>query len=131
MRDQIRRVRANELTDGPVTAGMDRRQAVATDLVWSGLVHTQPGAVSGWHHHGDHESVIYVLRGALHMEFGAHGDDVFDAMPGEFVYVPPYSIHREANVTEELATLVVTRSGQGESAFNVDGPEGGVSSGNA
>jgi uncharacterized RmlC-like cupin family protein len=131
VRDRIRRVRANELTDGPATPGMSRRQAVATDLVWAGLVHTQPGAVSGWHHHGDHESVIYVLSGALRMEFGAHGEDVFDALPGEFVYVPPYSVHREGNVTDRLATLVVTRSGQGESVLNVDGPEGGVSSGDA
>ncbi|HEY6469688.1 MAG TPA: cupin domain-containing protein [Candidatus Dormibacteraeota bacterium] len=131
MTDRIRRVRANELSDGPVTPGMHRRQAVATDLVWAGLVHTQPGAVSGWHHHGDHESIIYVLSGALHMEFGAHGADAFDALPGEFVYVPPYSVHREGNVTEALATLVVTRSGQGESVLNMDGPEGGVSSGDA
>jgi uncharacterized RmlC-like cupin family protein len=129
--DGIRRVRANEFSDGPVTPGMHRRQAVATDLVWAGLVHTQPGAVSGWHHHGDHESIIYVLSGALRMEFGTHGADVFDALPGEFVYVPPYSVHREGNVTEALATLVVTRSGQGESVLNVDGPDGGVSSGDA
>jgi uncharacterized RmlC-like cupin family protein len=129
--DRIRRVRADELSDGPATPGMIRRQAVATDLVWAGLVHTQPGAVSGWHHHGDHESVIYVLSGALRMEFGAHGQDVFDAPAGEFVYVPPYSVHREGNTTDDVATLVVTRSGQGESVLNVDGPDGGVSSGPA
>ncbi len=128
MSDPIRLVRANELSDGPATPGMTRRQAVATDLVWAGLVHTQPGAVSGWHHHGDHESVIYVLSGALRMEFGPHGDDVFDAQPGEFIHVPPFSVHREGNTTDRLATLVVTRSGRGESVLNVDGPEGGVSS---
>lgn len=128
MRERIRRVRPNQLTDGPATPGMNRRQAVATDLVWAGLVHTEPGAVSAWHHHGDHESVIYVLSGALHMESGTHGGDVFDAQPGEFIHVPPYCIHRESNMTERLATLVVTRSGQGESVLNVDGPEGGVSS---
>jgi uncharacterized RmlC-like cupin family protein len=126
--DPIRLVRANELTDGPSTPGMSRRQALATDRVWAGLVHTQPGAMSGWHHHGDHESVIYVLSGALRMEFGPHGDDTFDAQPGEFIHVPPYSIHRESNTTDGLATLVVTRSGHGESVVNVDGPERGVSS---
>jgi uncharacterized RmlC-like cupin family protein len=107
---------------------MTRREAVATDLVWAGLVHTQPGAVSGWHHHGDHESVIYVLSGSLRMESGPHGEDVVDAAPGEFIYVPPYAVHREGNPTDRLATLVVTRSGQGESVLNMDGPEGGVSS---
>ncbi len=128
MSDPIRLVRANQLSDGPSTPGMSRRQAVATDRIWTGLVHTQPGAVSGWHHHGDHESVIYVLAGALRMESGLHGGDVFDAQPGEFIHVPPYSIHREGNTTDRLASLVVTRSGQGESVVNVDGPEGGVSS---
>lgn len=128
MRGRIRRVRASELSDGPATPGMTRRQAVATDLVWAGLVHTQPGAVSGWHHHGDHESVIYVLSGSLRMESGRHGEDAVDATPGEFIYVPPYTVHREGNTTDRPATLVVTRSGQGDSVFNVDGPEGGVSS---
>ena len=128
MSERIRRVRASELSDGPVTPGMTRRQAVATDLIWAGLVHTEPGAVSAWHHHGDHVSVIYVLSGALRMEYGEHGEDVFDAQPGEFIYVPPHTIHREGNTTDQLATLVVTRSGQGELVLNVDGPEGGVSS---
>jgi uncharacterized RmlC-like cupin family protein len=64
----------------------------------------------------------------LRMESGEHGMDVFDAQPGEFVHVPPYTIHREGNTTDQVATLVVTRSGQGESVLNVDGPEGGVSS---
>ncbi|HUZ68848.1 MAG TPA: cupin domain-containing protein [Candidatus Saccharimonadales bacterium] len=128
MSERIRRVRANELSDGPATPGMARHQAVATDLVWAGLVHTDPGAVSAWHHHGDHESVIYVLSGALRMECGPRGEDVFDAQPGEFIHVPPYSIHREGNTTDQVATLVVTRSGHGESVLNVDGPEGGVSS---
>jgi len=26
--------------------------------------------VSGWHHHGDFETVIYILSGVLKMEFG-------------------------------------------------------------
>ena len=128
MREPIRRVRAGELSDGPATSGMTRQQAVATDLVWAGLVHTQPGAVSGWHHHGDHESIIYVLSGSLRMESGPHGEDVFDATPGEFIYVPPYTVHREGNRTDRVATLVVTRSGQGDSVLNVDGPDGSVSS---
>jgi uncharacterized RmlC-like cupin family protein len=38
--------------------------------------------ISGWHHHGDHESVIYVLSGALRMEFGSGGSDVSDEHHG-------------------------------------------------
>jgi uncharacterized RmlC-like cupin family protein len=103
---------------------MQRREAIVTDRTWSGLVHTEPGEFSGWHHHGEHESVIYVVTGGLRIEFGTNGDDVFDALPGEFVYVPPHSVHREGNMTDKVATIVVTRTGQGESVFNVDGPSG-------
>ena len=102
---------------------MLRTEAVATERVWSGVVHTAPGAVSGWHHHGDHESVIYVASGALRMESGRDGQDVFDARPGDFVFVPPFTIHREGNTTDQVAMLVVTRAGQGPSVVNVEAPE--------
>jgi uncharacterized RmlC-like cupin family protein len=102
---------------------MRRSEAVATEQVWSGVVHTAPGSVSGWHHHGDHESVIYIASGALRMESGTHGSDVFDAVPGDFVYVAPHAIHREGNMTDDVAMLVVTRSGHGPSVINVEGPE--------
>jgi len=124
MPDHVRRVRPEELSAGPSTPGMRRRQAVATERLWAGVVHTDPGAFSGWHHHGEHESVIYVATGGLRMESGPGGQDVFDAQPGEFVYVPPGAIHREGNTADVVATLVVTRSGQGPSVFNVEGPDG-------
>ncbi len=123
MAERIRRIRAGELSEGPSTPGMLRNQAVATDRVWAGMVHTEAGASSGWHHHGEHESVIYVATGALRMESGAQGRDVFDAQPGDFVYVPPHAVHRESNTTDVGATLVVTRSGQGPSVINVEGPD--------
>jgi uncharacterized RmlC-like cupin family protein len=123
MPEGIRRIREGELSPGPSTPGMLRSQAVATDRVWAGVVHTEPGAFSGWHHHGEHESVIYVATGVLRMESGVDGRDILDAQPGDFVYVPPHSVHREGNTTDALATLVVTRSGQGPSVINVEGPD--------
>ena len=57
------------------------------------------------------------------MESGVHGHDVFDAVPGDFVYVAPHTIHREGNVTDDVAVLVVTRSGRGPSVVNVEGPD--------
>jgi uncharacterized RmlC-like cupin family protein len=102
---------------------MLRSEAVATEHVWSGVVRTAPGAVSGWHHHGDHESVIYVASGALRMESGRGGQDVFDAHPGDFVFVPAHAVHREGNTTDDVAMLVVTRAGQGPSVVNVEAPE--------
>jgi hypothetical protein len=39
---------------------MDRQQAFATDDMWSGLACTEARMVSGWHHHGEYQTTIYV-----------------------------------------------------------------------
>lgn len=79
--------------------------------------------VSGWHHHGDYESHIYVVSGGLRMESGAGGQDVVDAQPGDFVFVPPHTVHREGNPTSEESALIVIRAGSGEPVFNVEEPD--------
>jgi uncharacterized RmlC-like cupin family protein len=109
-------------TPGPTTPGMDRHQAFATDRTWSGFVTTEPGMTSGWHHHGDYETVIYVLSGGLKMEFGTDGGAIVEAGPGDFVYVPKGAIHRESNPSSDPSDIIVVRAGVGESTFNVDGP---------
>jgi uncharacterized RmlC-like cupin family protein len=121
--DPIEVVTPAERTAGPPTPGMDRRQAFAGDLMWAGFVRTDAGMVSGWHHHGDYESVIYVLTGALKMESGPGGATVVEAGPGDFVRVPKGTVHRESNPSAEPADIVVVRAGRGESLCNVDGPE--------
>jgi uncharacterized RmlC-like cupin family protein len=118
----VRRVRPADRTPGAPTAGMVREQAVATDGLWAGVLTTEAGMVSGWHHHGDYESTIYVLSGAMRMEFGPGGADVLDAGPGDFLYVAPHAIHREGNPSEEKGTAVVVRAGTGDPVTNVDGP---------
>ena len=123
MREQIHRIQADQRVGGPSTAGMDRFTAVATERLWAGGARTEPGMVSGWHHHGEQVSVIYILSGALRMEFGSGGVESFDAGPGDFVYVPRGAIHRESNPSNQPADIVVVRAGSGESVVNVDGPE--------
>jgi uncharacterized RmlC-like cupin family protein len=119
---QVLVVTPGERTAGPSTPGMDRQQAFATDGMWSGFVRTEAGMVSGWHHHGEHESVIYVLTGRLRLEFGPGGSDTVEAGPGDFLYVPPGAVHREGNPSAQPADIVVVRAGRGESTINVDGP---------
>jgi uncharacterized RmlC-like cupin family protein len=120
----VRRIAPEERSEGPGTPGMIREEAVSTDGMWAGLVRTAPGMVSGWHHHGACESMIYILSGALRMEFGPGGGDVLDARPGDFLYVAPWAVHREANPTNEESQIVVARADSGEPVVNVDGPEG-------
>lgn len=123
MAGDVRRIAPEKRTEGVGTPGMIREEAVATDRMWAGLVRTGAGMVSGWHHHGDHESTIYVLSGALRMEFGLGGSEVLDAGPGDFLYVAPGAIHRESNPTDQESQIVVVRSGSGEPVINVEGPE--------
>jgi uncharacterized RmlC-like cupin family protein len=101
---------------------MVREEALATGGMWSGTARTEPGMVSGWHHHGEHETTIYVLSGALRLEFGPGGADAVQAGPGDFVHVPAGVVHREGNPSGEPADLVLVRAGWGESTVNVDGP---------
>lgn len=119
----VRRITPEERTAGAGTPGIIREEAVATDGMWAGLAKTAAGMVSGWHHHGDHESVIYVLSGALRMEFGPDGCETLDGGPGDFLYVARAATHRESNPTEQESHVVVVRSGSGEPVFNVEGPE--------
>jgi uncharacterized RmlC-like cupin family protein len=123
MAGAVLRITPDERLDGPPTSGMTREEAVSTERTWAGLVTTDPGMVSGWHHHGDYESTIYVLSGALRMEFGPGGTDAVDAGPGDFVFVAADAIHRESNPADEDARIVVVRSGSGEPVVNVEGPE--------
>jgi uncharacterized RmlC-like cupin family protein len=120
--DPVLVVTPAERKPGPVTPGVDRQEAFATGRMWSGLARTEPGMVSGWHHHGDYETTIYILSGALRMEFGPNGSATLDAAPGDFVFVPKGAVHRESNPSTEPADIIVMRAGAGESTYNVDGP---------
>jgi uncharacterized RmlC-like cupin family protein len=124
--DVVLRVAAAARRAGASTPGMRREEAFATDTTWAGLVRTGPDMLSGWHHHGDYETVIYVLSGILRMESGPAGGAVTEGEPGDFLLVPREAIHREGNPSDEEATLVVVRSGRGEPVVNVDGPAPGA-----
>lgn len=116
----VRKVAADALTPGHPTPGMTREQAIVLDDLWSGRVRTEAGATSGWHHHGDHDTVLYVVRGALRVETAS---GVVQGDPGDFVHVPAHTVHRESNPTTETAEVVLVRRGTGPVVVNVDGPE--------
>jgi uncharacterized RmlC-like cupin family protein len=118
----IYRITPAERVEGHPTPGIVREQAVQTDRMWSGFVRTEPGMVSGWHHHGEYDTTIYVLSGSPRMEFGSEGEESFEAGPGNFVFVGKRVVHRESDPSTEGATLVVVRAGQGDPVVNVDGP---------
>ena len=121
--DGVRLIREGDRGAGPSIAGMTREEAVTTDGLWAGFVRTEPRMASGWHHHGEYESAIYVLDGRMRIEFGTGGSEKVDAGPGDFIYVPKRAVHREFNPMDQEGRFVVVRGGSGEPHFNVDGPE--------
>ncbi len=120
--DPVLKIGETERRPGAPTPGMQREEAVSTETTWAGFARTDAGMISGWHHHGEYESVIYVLSGRLRMESGPGGASVVEAGPGDFLFVPRGSIHREGNPAGVHGTAVVVRSGRGEPVVNVEGP---------
>lgn len=101
---------------------MVREQAILVDGLWAGLVTTEPGMASGWHHHGDYETSIYVVSGRLRMESGRGGRDVVEAASGDFLHVAAGAVHRESNPGGTESQIVVVRAGHGVPTVNVEGP---------
>ncbi|HEV2251145.1 MAG TPA: cupin domain-containing protein [Candidatus Limnocylindria bacterium] len=123
MTSEPRLVKADALQEDPnPTAGMTRRHAIAANGLTSGTVTTAPGVISGWHHHGTHETSIYVLRGTLRME-SAGG--TFDAHEGDFIHMPAGAVHRESNPGTEPNRAVFSRAGSGAVTVNVEAPPTG------
>ncbi len=123
----IRIVRSTELDAATAqTLGMQRRAAVTTERtgaakLWAGTVTIDPKARTGAHHHGDLESVIYVVNGIARLRWGERLEFIAEAEAGDFIYVPPYVPHQEINASEDLQlNCVLTRSGQTGLVVNLD-----------
>lgn len=120
--DPVRLITPRERHEADPTPGMVREQAIAVEGMWAGLVRTEAHAASGWHHHGEHDTTIYVVDGDVRLEFGPDGADVVDASPGDFIYVPKGAVHRESNPSAGESHIVVVRAGSGPPTVNVEGP---------
>ncbi|MFN2556500.1 MAG: cupin domain-containing protein [Nitriliruptorales bacterium] len=105
--------------------GIERETAYAGNDRWAGLARTQPGMVSGWHHHDGWDTYAYVVSGKLRLEFGPDGSETVEAGPGDFVHVPAHTVHREGNPSDQVADVIVFRVGDGEIVVEVDGPDPG------
>ena len=125
----IRIVRAGELdTNTPQTPGMNRAAAIThartgASKLWAGTVIIHPDAKTGAHHHGELESVIYVVKGRARMRWGDQLEFTAEAGPGDFIYVPPYVPHQEINAsTDQPLECVLVRSGQEPIVVNLEIP---------
>jgi uncharacterized RmlC-like cupin family protein len=129
----IRIVRAGELdTNTAQTPGMTRAAAIThasagAQKLWAGTVVVQPDAKTGAHHHGELETVLYIVKGRARFRWGEKLEFVDEAGPGDFIFVPPFVPHQEINARpDEPVEAVVVRSGQDPVVVNLDiaSPEG-------
>lgn len=125
--DGVRIVRSDQLDmNTPQTPGMTRAAAInrattGANKLWAGTVNIQPNAKTGAHHHGELESVIYVVNGRARMRWGEELEFVAEAGPGDFIYVPPFVPHQEINAsTYEPLFCVLVRSDQEPVVINLD-----------
>jgi uncharacterized RmlC-like cupin family protein len=128
-RHGLRIIRSGELSnDTAQTVGMTRAEAISharvgAQKLWAGTVVVHPDAKTGPHHHGELETVIYVVRGRARFRWGDRLEFVDEAGPGDFVYVPPYVPHQELNARkDEPVEAVIVRSGQEPVVVNLDIP---------
>jgi uncharacterized RmlC-like cupin family protein len=115
----LARIRGSELTTATgQTPGMTRRAAISgttcgSSRLWMGQTHVAPGTNSCDHHHGDSETAIYVVSGHPVFVFAEGDEDVrLEAGPGDYIFVPPFTPHREENPSGEEAVVVISRSSQ-------------------
>jgi len=106
------------------TPGMQREELVSTPNAWVGMVETKPKFTSGWHHHGEYDTYVYVISGELKLEFGEDGKENRTAKAGEVAFIPKNTVHRESNPGTDKQVLFGVRVGKGAPVFNVDTPTG-------
>jgi uncharacterized RmlC-like cupin family protein len=123
----VRVIKGSQLDPNtPQTPGMNRAAAinaarVGAQKIWAGTVNIHPNAKTGAHHHGELESVIYVLRGKARMRWGERLEFTAEAEPGDFIFVPPYVPHQEINASpDEALECVVIRSDNEAVVVNLD-----------
>src|SRR5271163_768567 len=113
----IRIIHPSEFDGGTLqTPGSERQAAVAPQLgvestMWGGMFEVKPGSRTGIHHHGEQQTIAYVLSGICEVRWGAKGEFAAVAKAGDFIHVPAFLPHMEINPSKsEPFQWVVVRS---------------------
>jgi uncharacterized RmlC-like cupin family protein len=99
LRNTISVVRPGELssetsqTSGSLRlSAISATQGVASPL-WAGIFVVEPSARTGIHHHGEQDTIVYVLEGESLVRWGDHGEHSATAKAGDFPHVPAWLPH--------------------------------------
>jgi uncharacterized RmlC-like cupin family protein len=98
------------------TPGSLRMSAIAAmhgiiSSLWAGIFVVGPSAKTGIHHHGEQDTVVYVLDGEARVRWGDFGEYSATVRAGDFLHVPRWLPHQEINASKEHTfRWVVVRS---------------------
>jgi uncharacterized RmlC-like cupin family protein len=98
------------------TSGSERRAAITLALgidttMWGGRFEVKPGGRTGIHHHGEQQTIAFVLSGVCEVRWGERGQFAAIAHAGDFIHVPAFVPHMEINPSEtDSFPWVVVRS---------------------
>ena len=124
MMSKIQALHKDALSENPSTPGITRHLAFKSEGQLVIRARTEPGTVSGWHHHGDYDVYGFVASGSVRFENGPGGTDTVSLREGDFFHVPPHTVHREINPSsDEGQEVILFLRGTGPMVFNVEGPE--------
>src|SRR5579863_7272631 len=98
------------------TPGSERLAAISASQgivcpMWGGVFVVAPGGKTGIHHHGEQDTIAYVLVGTCLVRWGERGEFTATAHAGDFLHVPAWLPHMEINPSStEPFHWVVVRS---------------------
>jgi hypothetical protein len=108
----VKIVHSDELDlNTPQTSGMTRAAAITharagANKLWAGTMLVQPDAKTGPHHHGELETVLYVVKGRVRMRWGDELEYSDEAMPEtSFTFRHTCRTRRSMQVQIRLAKL--------------------------
>lgn len=116
---KLQALQTDALSETLSTPGITRQLAFEGEGHRILRARSDPGVVSGWHHHGDYDVYGYVVSGSVRLE-----NDLGDAISistGDFFHVPPHTVHREINPSpDEGNEVILFLRGTGALVFNME-----------
>lgn len=103
----VKVVRLTELSSlTPQTSGSQRMSAISAmqgvaSSLWAGMFLVEPSATTDIHHHGQQETIAYVLDGEAIVRWGDHGEHSVTVSAGDFLHVPSWLPHQELNPSDQ------------------------------
>jgi len=93
-------------TETQQTSGSLRMSAIAAmngilSSLWAGIFVVEPSGKTGIHHHGEQDTVVYVLEGEATVRWGDFGEHSATVGAGDFLHVPSWLPHQELNPSKE------------------------------